>query len=70
MQQDDIVQVRVGKSQVGVMGLKTAMEDMAETYGERSDPEVMEELLNRLSKKNYIPPHRAGGIQTGLFAGI
>jgi len=55
MQQDDIVQIRVGNSPVGIMGIKAVMEDMAETYGEKADPEVMEELLNRLSKKNYMP---------------
>jgi len=37
------------------MGLKTVLEDMAETHGERPDPEIMEELLNRLGKRNYIP---------------
>jgi small redox-active disulfide protein 2 len=28
---------------------------MAEEYGERPDQEVQEELLDRLSKRNYIP---------------
>ena len=55
MSQDDIAQIRVGNSPVGIMGLKTVMEEIAEEYGERPDQEVMEELLNRLGKRNYIP---------------
>jgi small redox-active disulfide protein 2 len=37
------------------VGLKAAIADMAEEYGERPDREVQEELLNRLGKRNYIP---------------
>jgi len=40
---------------VGIMGLKTVMEEMAEEYGDRPDQEVVETLLNRLGKRNYIP---------------
>jgi small redox-active disulfide protein 2 len=55
MSQDDVIQIRVGNSPVGIIRLKTVMEDMAETHGERPDQEVIEELLNRLGKRNYIP---------------
>jgi small redox-active disulfide protein 2 len=55
MSQGDVIQIRVGNSPVGIMGLKAVMEDMAEEYGDRPDREVVEELLNRLCKKNYIP---------------
>jgi len=55
MSQDDISQIRIGNSPVGIMGLRTAMEDMAEKYADRPDREFVAELLNRLSKKNYIP---------------
>ena len=55
MSQDDVTQIRVGNSPVGIMGLKTAMEEMAEDYAERPDDEAEAELLKRLSKKNYIP---------------
>lgn len=40
---------------MGIMGLKTVMEEMAEEYGDRPDQEVVETLLNRLGKRNYIP---------------
>jgi len=55
MSQDDVTQIRVGKSPVGVTGLKTGLEDIAETYGEIPDQEVIEELPNRLCNRNYIP---------------
>jgi small redox-active disulfide protein 2 len=55
MSQDDVSQIRVGNSPVGIIGLKTVMEDMAERYGESPDREVVEELLSRLGKRNYIP---------------
>jgi small redox-active disulfide protein 2 len=55
MSQDDVTQIRVGNSQVGIIGLKAVIEDMVDEYGDRPDGEVTEKLLNRLSKKNYIP---------------
>ena len=55
MSQDDVTQIKVGNSPVGIMGMKRVMEDMAEEFGERPDQEVVEELLNRLGKRNYIP---------------
>ena len=55
MSQDDVIQIRVGNSPVGIIGLKNVVEDIAEEYGESPDDEVSDELLKRLSKKNYIP---------------
>ncbi|MCJ7593167.1 MAG: thioredoxin family protein [Desulfobacterales bacterium] len=55
MSQDDVTQIRVGDSHVGIVGLKAAIADVAKEYGERPDREVMGELLNRLGRRNYIP---------------
>jgi hypothetical protein len=55
MSQDNATRIRVGNSPVGIIGLKTFMEDMAEEYKDRPDREVIEELLSRLEKRNYIP---------------
>jgi len=54
MSQDDIIQIKVDKHSVGIMGLKNVMEEMAGDYAERPDDEIIAELLKRLSKKNYI----------------
>ena len=50
----DVTQIKIGKHKVGFVGLKEAFKDMAEIYAEKPDGIVAEELLNRLSKKNYI----------------
>jgi small redox-active disulfide protein 2 len=55
MSQDDVTQIRVGDSPVGIIGLKTVLEAMAKEHGDKPDREVREELLNRLGKRNYIP---------------
>ncbi len=55
MTKEDVVQIRVEGYGVGIMGLNAALEDMAGKYADRPDPEVAEALVNRLSKKNYIP---------------
>ena len=55
MAKDDVTQIRIAGSPVGIIGIKAAMENMAEAYGDSSESEIKEELLNRLSKKNYVP---------------
>jgi len=55
MTREDVVQIRVDGYTVGIMGLKTALEELATTFGGKTDSEVIETLLERLSKKNYIP---------------
>ena len=55
MKNDDVTQIRVGDAPVGIIGLTAVTQEMAEEYGGRLDQEVMEELLNRLSKRNFIP---------------
>ena len=55
MSQEDVVQIKVDKHTVGIMGLKTVMEEVADEYGEKPDKEVRAEILKRLCKKNYIP---------------
>jgi len=55
MTQDDIMQIRVNRQNIGIMGLKNALDEMAEEYRDKPDEEVRTELLKNLSKKNYIP---------------
>jgi len=56
MSQEDVTQIKVGGSSVGIIGLKAVMEGMAASYAEEADPVAADELLARLSGKNYIPP--------------
>ena len=55
MVDEEITQLKIGTYQVGIIGLKEAMAELASTLAEASDQEVAEELIRRLSKKNYIP---------------
>ena len=55
MSTDDTVQIKVGKHTVGVLGLKSVMGAMAETYADQPDALVRSELLARLRKRNYFP---------------
>lgn len=55
MSKDDVTQIRVGNSSVGIMGLKTVLEEMSGGYADKPDKEVMEVLLNLLGERNYIP---------------
>jgi len=55
MAKEDVVQIRVEDYAVGIIGLNAALQDMATAYAEKSDQEVADELVNRLSKNNYIP---------------
>ena len=55
MAQEDVKQIKADGYTVGIMGLNAALEELAPTLGGKPDSEVTETLLNRLSKKNYIP---------------
>jgi small redox-active disulfide protein 2 len=51
----DIIQIKIGSFQVGIIGLKEVMAELAASRAVSSDAEVAGELIHRLSKKNYIP---------------
>ena len=55
MSQDDVTKIRVENFNVGIIGLKRVMEEMAGDFGESPDEEVQTELLNRIRERNYIP---------------
>ena len=51
----DVSQLRVGEFTVGIIGLKSVLQDMAGECSEKPDAQVAAELVERLSVKNYIP---------------
>jgi small redox-active disulfide protein 2 len=55
---NEIVQLRVGKFNVGIVGLKAALE-MVSLQDFSTDDEVAEYLFEDLKAKNYIPPRAA-----------
>ncbi|MFP3929032.1 MAG: thioredoxin family protein [Desulfobacteraceae bacterium] len=57
MSRDEVIQIKVGDSLVGIIGLKAVLEDVAKEYENKGDDEeVAEELLRRLSERNYVAP--------------
>ena len=55
MQQKDVRKIKVGKNVIGMIGLKNTLEVIAKNFAGKPEVEIQAELLNRLSKKNYIP---------------
>lgn len=55
MSSDEIIQIKIGKNRVGIIGLKLVLAEAAETSAAQSDEEIRSELLKRLEKHNYIP---------------
>lgn len=46
--------IKVGKNRIGIVGLVNVIEQVEQTCSECSDNEIADELLARLSKRNYI----------------
>ncbi len=55
MSQTDHTRIRVGDHELGLMGLRRAIEEIAGSHAFKTDEEVREALLERLGKENYIP---------------
>ena len=55
MSQKDITQIKISNRSTGIIGLTQVLQEMGKEYAHRSDEEVQNELLVRLSKDNYIP---------------
>ncbi len=49
------VQITVGKNKIGIIGLYSAIDDVAKDFPKKNDDLLMDELIKKLSKKNYIP---------------
>ena len=51
---DDVTQIKVGGSRVGIIGLRSVLSKVAEACADLSDEEIRDELLKRLNQHNYI----------------
>jgi small redox-active disulfide protein 2 len=52
----EVSQIYVGGNRRGVIDLKRVLKETAEKSAGKPDDEIADELLNRLSQKNYITP--------------
>ena len=55
MSQKDVSKIKVGKHNIGIIGLKNTLEVIAKNFAGKPEVEIQAELFNRLSKENYIP---------------
>ncbi len=56
MLKNESTQIKVGKNRIGIIGFFYVVESVVRTHSKRSDSEISDELLERLSEKNYIHP--------------
>ena len=54
MSKDKITRINVGGHATGIIGLAPILEEVAREFKSRTDDEIKAELLNQLSRKNYI----------------
>ena len=54
MSSDEVSQIKVGSSRVGIIGLNSVLSEVAEFCAAQSDEEIRAELLKRLNQRNYI----------------
>jgi small redox-active disulfide protein 2 len=47
--------IRVGKAQIGIVGLKETLERVAQDHGDKGEEAIRDELFKRLKVRNYIP---------------
>jgi len=55
MTEQDVTQIRIGKTALGIVGLARLIDEMAKTHADKADDEIRSFMLERLSDKNYIP---------------
>jgi small redox-active disulfide protein 2 len=51
---DENIKIWVGDDKIGIRGLKEAITDIARSHADRTDGEIQDALMERLSQKNYI----------------
>jgi hypothetical protein len=55
MAESDVMQIRINNNLIGIIGLKKVMEEMAAERSRYADDAIGNEIMNRVSKVNYIP---------------
>lgn len=63
----EVVQVRIGGHLVGLIGLKTILEEVAREFADGDRAAVEEALLERVSRANYVAPSAREAYRAGLY---
>jgi small redox-active disulfide protein 2 len=64
---DDISQITVAGQRTGIVGLHETLDAVSEAEKGWTDAEITAELMNRLSKRNYIPPKVKEAYETAFL---
>ena len=67
MAEHDVTQISVGGDRVGIIGLKSLLEAVAQEFKERPDEEIKAELIKRLGRSNYIVPSAEAAYAAAFF---
>ena len=67
MSQDEVTQIKVGNASIGILGLKAAIAEVTETFGDRPDEEIIVKLMDRLGRRNYIPEKAKGDYERAFL---
>ncbi len=67
MTDTEITRIRVDDYEVGIVGLKTAIEKALSSCSGKVDTEICSELLESVSKQNYIPSSAREKYAEALF---
>jgi len=55
MNDDDLLQINIAGRPIGILGFKAVFQELAPALAQSPDDLLAQELVARLSKKNYIP---------------
>jgi len=55
MAEKDITRITVGRQSISLVGLRSLLEEMAESHAGRDEKEIIEYMMNHLGRQNYIP---------------
>ena len=67
MPEKDVTQISVGAHRVGIIGLKQVLEAVAQEFTGRPDEEIKGELMERLSRSNYIAAPAKAEFKNAFF---
>lgn len=67
MAEHDVTQILVGGHRTGVIGLKSALEEIARTFSGCPDEDIKAGLMALLGKSNYIVPSAKAAYEAAFF---
>ncbi|MDZ7580788.1 MAG: thioredoxin family protein [Deltaproteobacteria bacterium] len=67
MTSTEVTQITVAGQRTGIIDLKQVLEEVAEEFSARPDDEIIDELMARLSKKNYIASNVKDAYRTAFL---